>query len=1530
MWSVFDAALDHSDDDGRRRYVREACTGNSALETQVLTLLNAHAAKSLLDETPPLPATFASRERRIGPYEIVEEVGRGGMGVVYKARDERLDRLVAIKMLTHHLNADETAKTRFIAEARAAAGLEHPNIATIYDIGETPDGRLYIAMAFYEGETLSDRLERGPLEVAEAVDIARDVAAGLARAHERQIVHRDIKPANILLTSDGGVKILDFGIAKIANLALTESGATIGTVAYMSPEQARGGEVDHRSDLWSLGVVLYEMLAGRRAFDGVYQDAVIYAILHETPDPLKTQRKDVPAPLSDAVDRALRRDPADRFTSAEAFHAALANLESRPATPRVSRLPAAVPERLRATVVVSQLHGFFQLMDCMIPDELQAVTQRIQTEVDELVRTWDGRLHQCDGDSIIALFGVPEAHEDDFVRAVRAARGIHAHLGTISDEIEARTGCRLSPATGIDTGILVVQSQQNALNITGSALNLATQLSLHAESDEILISPDCERLVRPFFETEPGHATRIKGSSSSITPYRVASETGLETRLEAAEKAGMTTYSGRDAELDQLLELYRLAMEGSGQFVTVVGDAGLGKSRLLYEFVRKIEHDGAILKGRCQAYGEKVAYLPFIDLLRQSFGLTNDMTPQEMQSIIVERIAAIDAGLDVFIPLYLHVLSISAGDRPLPDHLQGEDLRMAMVEALAGVITLSAQHRPTVLLLEDWHWADDASKDVLMQVAEIAASYPLLVVVTYRPEHQASWSHSGHHTPLHLKPLDESSSRALIASAFGAEDVSDELAAQLHARTGGNPFFLEEISRALLEEDLVGVDDGTANPTKSLETIDLPDTVQAVIRSRLHRLDYQVRKTVRIAAVIGREFPRRVLAEIVPESDDLRHALDTLRELGLIQQTQVLPEALYRFKHVLAQDVAYDSLLQHQRKALHLQVGEAIERLFPDQRDEYLDLLVHHFARAEDYRRAATYGKSAADRASRIGQFTDADVLLTDVREWLEKAAEDDWQRELLIDVLLEHERVCENLGDRAKQQRIIDELIELLPPDDPSSKLAEVYRRQGDLHVLRRRHDEAEASLTSAMEQAKASGDAAAERRTLRSLGFLRWHQGRRKEAVALNERLLTLHRESGDDKSVVGDLINLCNLMRDEQQYDEALEYLKQAQGVVDRIDNPSMEAYHYHSLGTIYQMTGDDEKALTYHERARDIAIEHRIPLQLSYNLMSIAHIALRQGDVERSIATYKDAIELSRRSRYGDALAKSLLVLGDILLSLERYDEALEYLVEAADCFFRLEDAQAEAEALTKIAAIHERRDRVEEAEAAWRRIAERLDALSVSTEIETLEAFARLARQRGDETEGLAHYLDAIDLAERAGEAEKEAQLRNSAGILEWQRGHFEEALGHYRKALELFRLWEDADGTGLMMNSIGLTLFRLKRHREAEDQMLEAIDAHRGRGHAQLEAHALAVLGDICVDEGRHEEAIEAYAGSLQLRWDLDDRPGEGWMLHHLARVHAARGEDDRAREYLDQALVVALETGDARLIDACNSLKKNTENEPG
>jgi serine/threonine protein kinase len=248
--------------------------------------------------------------KTISHYKIIEKLGGGGMGVVYKAQDTKLDRTVALKFLPQHLLADKEAEERFISEAKAASSFDHPNICTIHDINKTEDDQFYIVMGYYVGETLKKKLDNGPLQIDTAINYVAQIATGLARAHEAGIIHRDIKPANIMITDRDEVKILDFGLAKTSGEpSITKMGSTVGTVSYMSPEQTKGNNVDHRTDIWSLGVVLYQMLSGSLPFQGDYEQAIIYSILNEEPALLNS----LPAELEKILSKSLQKNPDDRY-----------------------------------------------------------------------------------------------------------------------------------------------------------------------------------------------------------------------------------------------------------------------------------------------------------------------------------------------------------------------------------------------------------------------------------------------------------------------------------------------------------------------------------------------------------------------------------------------------------------------------------------------------------------------------------------------------------------------------------------------------------------------------------------------------------------------------------------------------------------------------------------------------------------------------------------------------------------------------------------------------------------------------------------------------------------------------------------------------------------------------------------------------------------------------------------------------------------------------------------------------------------
>ena len=731
----------------------------------------------------------------------------------------------------------------------------------------------------------------------------------------------------------------------------------------------------------------------------------------------------------------------------------------------------------------------------------------------KFVEEYEGVVNQVVRDEITALFGIPITHEDDFVRAARAALELHRCVRELGGELEGVIGHQLRMHSGINTGRVLAQqldSKDEKYRIAGGAVPVTARLVAEVEADEILVSPETRRLIAPFFETEASQELRIKGKDAPITPHRVLRESGFQSRLEAAEKWGLTKYTARETELGTLAERLEKVLEGEGQFVTVLGEAGVGKSRLLYEFRRSMKGKPVrVLLGRCQSYGTSVPYLPFIDALRLALHVTEQESPTQLLHNAISNIRAIDPRLESYIPLYLHLLSIQSDEHPIPDHLQGAELRLAFLEALSAFFTVSAEREALAIFMEDWQWADEASQEALGHLLGMVSAYPLLLVATYRSDASFDWGHLAHHTQLHLQPLETASASSVVKSLLGADDLPAGLEELIHERTAGNPFFIEEICHTLLEDGTVRLVEGRAVMERDVDNLDLPDTVQVVIRTRLDRLDGETQEALRNASVIGREFNRRILERTLPDQVRVSKSLEALKTLGLIRQIRVLPEATYEFHNSLTQEVAYESLLLHQRKALHQAVGEALEELFPDRPEEQADRLAYHFSRAENWEKAVHYGRLSADRSTKLRQFAEALRALENTVNWLRKFPEGGERLSTLIDLMLQKERVCETLGAREQQQSIIDELLSLLKSAGGKQRLADVLVRQGELHARLGRSQEAEQSLESSLTIAKELSDPLRERNALQAMGFLHWSRGNYDQAISHNNAVLKIDRK-------------------------------------------------------------------------------------------------------------------------------------------------------------------------------------------------------------------------------------------------------------------------------------------------------------------------------------------------------------------------------------------------------------------------------------
>ena len=678
--------------------------------------------------------------------------------------------------------------------------------------------------------------------------------------------------------------------------------------------------------------------------------------------------------------------------------------QAEPTEPEFRPVPEG--ERRQASVVFSDLSGYTSMNESLDPEEVEAIMSRIKQEAVRIVERHEGIVNQFVGDEVLALFGIPTAHEDDPVRAVKAAFEIHELARKISPEVEQRIGTRLCMHTGISTGLVVTHVRDirdGSYGITGDTVNIGARLAAHSEADEILVSPETHGLIAPYFNTEAIEEITVKGKTQPTIPYRVTGESTVQTRFEASKQRGFTTFTGREQEFSTLYSSLEKTLAGNGQFVTVVGEAGVGKSRLIYEFRHSLNREEiAVVQGRCQAYGTSIPYFPHINALKRGLNLRDEDTTAELHDKTVANVLAIDPSLEQYLPLYLHLLSIPSEDYPLPKHLHSQELTNAIQEALAASFIMTSGKQPMVLFFEDWHWTDEASDAALKRLVNMSASYPLMLLVIYRPEYSASWANWSHHSPIILKALDHRNSENIIKSVWGVAHLPEGIASRIHERTGGNPFFTEEISNALVEEGMVQVKDNNAELSQSPENLMLPDTVQSVIRARLDRLDHFSRESLRLASVIGREFTQRILEQISSSGEQLSRSLEELKVLEMIQQIQVIPEAEYMFKHVITQEVTYETLLRQKRKELHGLVGQTIEDLYQDRLEEQVSLLYRHFSLAEDWFKAAQYGRRAGNRAYRLGQFQEAVIMFDKAQSCLAQLPEEEIHQKELIDLQLE------------------------------------------------------------------------------------------------------------------------------------------------------------------------------------------------------------------------------------------------------------------------------------------------------------------------------------------------------------------------------------------------------------------------------------------------------------------------------------------------------------------------------------------------
>ena len=893
------------------------------------------------------------------------------MGVVYLARQQHPSRHVAVKVLLPNMSMNDHLHQHYLArfrrEADVIATLEHVNIVPIYEYGEQ-DGLAYLVMPYLQGGSLYDILARhGSLSLQETVKYIHQVAGALDYAHAHGIIHRDLKPANFLLHTDGRLLLSDFGIAHImqdrmgvTGTPLTEAGTLPGTPHYMAPEMLSGEQIDHRVDIYALGIILYQLLSGQLPFDGATPYAILVKHMQEMPPSLHQRNSFIPVDVDAVIQRTLAKKRDDRFPSATDLAQALSNAASSAQMEEEMNMnaPTILPSQLASTLRVTHLatpekqHGSQKLQrpqsrsrqsahlseerklvtilfaevdsassfdETLDPEDVTAFVNRYHTHVQHVISSHGGTLEKLDNDTAMAIFGLPQVYGDEAERACAAALALHVALGSDEGQDE-----HLQLQIGIATGEVVAtgDASTDTHDVKGEVVKIATRLQQAANVEEILVDERTAQAAQTSYIFGEDRSVKLKGKKQALRAFPL-------TEVRPVRQIDRPVLVGRRQDLLQLELLKgRVVEEQRPQLVSIIASAGIGKSRLLEEFLSRLDPSEGFqyATARCLPYGQSLPYWPLHALLAEL--LNGEIDRQKIIDAFV-RGGHLPEDASRLTELVLSTLSMEQEESSDREHFFSA--WRLLIEALA-------HQTPRIVAFEDLHWASDSLLDLVEHIMHPRAQAPLLVIALSRPElldRRPNWGGGRKNfIMLNLEPLSTTQTRELVGRLLTT--LPPEMCKRIAERSGGNPFFAIELVRAMVEQGVNG---------NGAELDILPDTVHAAVLARLDRLSPQQRSIVQVASVVGRPFHATMLQAILSDlqPDEIDAALDALLMRNIIEPAE---EGNYTLRHVLIRDVAYGTLSRAERIRLHAAVVRSLEPFAAEHPDEYMELFAYHYREA--------------------------------------------------------------------------------------------------------------------------------------------------------------------------------------------------------------------------------------------------------------------------------------------------------------------------------------------------------------------------------------------------------------------------------------------------------------------------------------------------------------------------------------------------------------------------------------------------------
>jgi class 3 adenylate cyclase/tetratricopeptide (TPR) repeat protein len=911
-------------------------------------------------------------------------------------------------------------------------------------------------------------------------------------------------------------------------------------------------------------------------------------------------------------------------------------------------------ERKQVSVLFTDMAGYTTMSEKLEAEEVYALMDQVYEILIHKVTEYGGTVNEFTGDGVMALFGAPIALEDAPQRAIRASLAIHQEMVQFNERMrrEKPGHIPLRMRAGIHTGPVVVGTVGNDLRVTftaiGDTVNLASRMETLAEPGSTCVSEDTFKLTEGLFRFEGLGEKEIKGKEKPIGVYRVIAPSTSRTRFDVSAERGLTPFVGRERERELLLDAFERARQGRGQAVSIVSEAGMGKSRLLYEFRKAVlNEDVAFLEGKCLSFGRGVAYQPITDILKSNF----DIRDGDMDSVIREKVQqglkaiALDEGPSL--PYILELLSVKeSGIEQISISPEGK--KDKTIETLKRIVLKGSQQRPLVLAIEDLHWIDRISEDVLKYLLESIAGSRVLLILTYRPEFIPTWGARSYHNQLLLNRLSNRESLFMATHILDTEDLETALEEVILEKTEGVPFFVEEFIKSLKDLGFIERKEHTYRISKELQMIRIPSTIQDIIMARVDALPEGAKELLQVGSLIEREFSYKLIkaAMHLPDEELLRR-LSFLKDAELLYERGLFPDSTFVFKHALTREVVFDTLLDRKKKELHIDIGQAIEEMYKNNLEEMVSALADHFEEGGDYKKAAQYFLLTQGRSQRTSAYTEAIAFSRKAVACLEKLPSTVEVQKQIIDARVILANICIIINHYVEARDAVSPVVDLVHQLDYQKSLPAIYCVMAAyLQMVEERHNEDETRryLIEAQRLALKEKD-------YQSLGYSYFYEGTAHHLnceFAQGEscflRFMEMAEAAGNVLFVIGSKLNIAVFIyAQDGRIDAALKCSQEALQLALQADDLWLKGFGYGACGGAFLRKGLFPEAEENLVLSIEIAQKTDFIAGLLFGFLQLGRLRFAMGQYQEAKECCDGVLAVYDRERMSPSLARLAQIL-----------------------------------------------------------------------------------------------------------------------------------------------------------------------------------------------------------------------------------------------------------------------------------------------